>query len=342
MSTGTNIQPRYSPRFKVDVGDAKFQEPGGRIADLVVETTLDGADRFSFTLNFPFDEELGEFSGLTWDDFAVGTDVEIAMGYGGDGTLTPLLTGSIRSINAEFTTDRGPSVTVSGYGLLWELMQGTRSDSWSETTVGTAVEDVLSSYPFSTVDVSDASIKREKLIQDNQSDYRFVQGVAETYGFEFYAERDIVRFRPRSAKGDGEGPVAELWYGEALHDFYAEITRREQVDQMEVRSWDEQNKSEIVATAGSTTAKHKEVFRVQAMSRDEAERVAETKLNRFSDGVVTGHGEADGTPAIRAGSVVTLEELGGRFSGDYYVTEATHRMGSAGYRTSFEVTEVST
>ncbi|PCR92240.1 phage late control D family protein [Natrinema ejinorense] len=342
MSTGTNIQPRYSPRFKVDVGDAKFQEPGGRIADLVVETTLDGADRFSFTLNFPFDEELGEFSGLTWDDFAVGTDVEIAMGYGGDGTLTPLLTGSIRSINAEFTTDRGPSVTVSGYGLLWELMQGTRSDSWSETTVGTAVEDVLSSYPFSTVDVSDASIKREKLIQDNQSDYRFVQRVAETYGFEFYAERDTVRFRPRSAKGDGEGPVAELWYGEALHDFYAEITRREQVDQVEVRSWDEQNKSEIVATAGSTNAKHKEVFRVQAMSRDEAERVAETKLNRFSDGVATGHGEADGTPDIRAGSVITLEELGGRFSADYYVTEATHRMGSAGYRTSFEVTEVST
>ncbi|ELY85348.1 phage late control D family protein [Natrinema altunense] len=341
MSTGTNIQPRYSPRFKVDIGDTKFQEPGGRIADLVVETTLDGADRFSFTLNFPFDEELGEFSGLTWDDFAVGTDVEIAMGYGGDGTLTPLLTGSIRSINAEFTTDRGPSVTVSGYGLLWELMQGTRSDSWAEETVGTAVEDVLSSYPFSTVDVSDASIKREKLIQDGQSDYRFLQQLAETYGFEFYAERDTVRFRPRSAKGDGDGPVAELWYGEALHDFYAEITRRSQIDEVEVRSWDEQNKSEIVATAGSTNANYKEVFRVQAMSRDEAKRVAETKLNRFSDGVITGHGEADGTPEIRAGSVIRLEELGGRFSADYYVTEATHRMGSAGYRTSFEVTEVS-
>lgn len=77
------------------------------------------------------------------------------------------------------------------------------------------------------------------------------------------------------------------------------------------------------------------------MSRNEAKRVAETKLNRFSDGVITGHGEADGTPAIRAGAVVRLEELGERFSSDYYVTAATHRMGSAGYRTSFDVTEVS-
>ena len=341
MSTGTNIHPRYSPRFTVTVGDTTFQEPGGRIADLVVETTVDGADRFSFTLNFPFDEELGEFSGLTWGDFAVGTAVEIAMGYGGDGTLTPLLTGSIRSINAEFTTNRGPTVMISGYGLLWELMQGTRSDSWSETTIGTAVEDVLSSYSFSTVEVTDASIKRTKLIQDGQSDYRFLQQVAETYGFEFYAERDTVRFRSRSGKAEGTDPVAELWYGEALHDFYAAITQRTQVDEVEVRSWDERNNSEIVATAGSTNAKYKEVFRVQAMSRDEAQRVAETKLNRFADGVITGHGEADGTPEIRAGNVVRLEELGERFSSEYYVTEATHRMGSAGYRTSFEVTEVS-
>ncbi|RZV11811.1 hypothetical protein BDK88_0698 [Natrinema hispanicum] len=341
MQTGTSIQPRYSPRFRVDVGDTTFQEPGGRIADLVVETTLDGADRFSFTLNFPFDEELGEFSGLTWDDFAIGTAIEIAMGYGGDGTLTPLLTGSIRSINAEFTTDRGPSVTVSGYGLLWELMQGTGSNSWTETTVGEAVSDVLSSYSFSTVDVSDASINRKTLIQDGQSDYRFVQQLAETYGFEFYAERDTVRFRPHSAKAEDDEPVTELWYGEALHDFYAEITQRTQVDEVEVRSWDGQNKSEIVATAGSPNANYKEVFRVQAMSRNEAKRVAETKLNRFSDGVITGHGEADGTPAIRAGAVVRLEELGERFSSDYYVTAATHRMGSAGYRTSFDVTEVS-
>jgi hypothetical protein len=75
-----NLQPRYSPRFTVDIGSTTFQEPGGRIADLVVETTLSGADRFSFTLNYPFDEELGEFSGLDWSTFEIGTAVEIAMG----------------------------------------------------------------------------------------------------------------------------------------------------------------------------------------------------------------------------------------------------------------------
>ncbi len=331
--------PAYSPRFKVEVGGQKFQEPGGRIADLVVETTFEGADRFSFTLNYPFDEELDEFAGLDWDAFDIGTDVDIEMGYGSDGDLTPLLTGKIQSITGEFTADSGPGVQVSGYGLLWETMQGTNSDSWTETTIGEAVEDVLSSYPFSEVTVESADIKREQLIQDDCSDYRFVHNLAATYGFEFYAERDSVQFLPRSSAVTEE-PVAELWYGEALHDFFGEITRTKDTHKVEVRAWDIQKKEEIVATAGSNNAAHKEVFRVPAMSRNEAERIAETKLNAFSDGIIQGHGEADGMPEIRAGKTIKLVELGERFSSEYHVTKAAHRMGVSGYRTTFEAGEV--
>ena len=334
------LRPRYSPRFAVEVGSTTFQEPGGRIADLVVETTLAGADRFSFSLNYPFDEELGEFSGLEWSAFEIGTDVEIAMGYGGDGTLTPLLTGSIASIHSEFTVEKGPTVTISGFGLLKQLMNGTSSRSWEEVAVGEAVEEVLSSYPFGTVDVQDADIKRMKLIQDNQSDYRFIEALADHYGFSFFAERDTVRFRPQSGRGSDRDPVAELWYGEALHDFYAEITDTKDDHRIEVRSWDADAAEETVATAGPKTAPNTEVFRVPVMSQNEAQRIADKQHSQHADGRITGHGEADGVPEIRASEVVTLEELGGRFSGDYYVTNATHRMGASGYRTTFEVQEV--
>ncbi|ELZ05014.1 Phage protein D-like protein [Natrialba chahannaoensis JCM 10990] len=339
MSPELDNHPRYSPRFTVEIGEQTFQEPGGRIADLVVETTFEGADRFSFALNYPFDEELDEFAGLSWDDFDIGTDVDISMGYGDDGQLTPLLSGKIQSITGEFTVDRGPSVQVAGYGLLWELMQGTRSDSWSETTVGAAVEDVLSSYSFSSVVVERADIKREKLIQNDCSDYRFVHDLAATYGFEFYAERETVRFVPRSSAVTDD-PIDELWYGEALHDFFGEITQQSQTHEVEVRSWDVGKKEEIITTAGSSNAKHKEVFRVPAMSRDEAERIAETKHNQFSDGIVQAHGETDGIPALRAGETVRFAELGSRFSGTYHITKATHRMGASGYRTTFEAVEV--
>jgi len=339
VSYDIDNHPRYSPRFEVVIGDQRFQEPGGRIADLVVETSFDGADRFSFGLNFPFDEELDEFAGLSWDEFEVGTDVEIAMGYGDEGELAPLLSGNIQSITGEFTVDHGPEVQVSGYGLLWEAMQGSRSDSWEEATIGEAVEDVLSTYPFSTVEVESANIERKKLIQNGCSDYRFVHDLAATYGFEFYAERSTVKFVPRSSAVSDE-PAVELWYGEDLHDFTGEISHRRDTHEVEIRSWDVEQKEEIVETAGSSDAKHKEVFCVPAMSPDEAERIAETKLNQFSDEVVQGYGEADGIPELRAGETIELVELGDRFSGIYHVTKATHRMGAAGYRTTFEAVEV--
>ncbi|MCL9812062.1 phage late control D family protein [Natranaeroarchaeum aerophilus] len=334
-----NNHPRYSPRFTVSVGGETFQEPGGRIADLVVVTSYEGADRFSFTLNYPFDEELDEFAGLSWDDFETGTDVDISMGYGSDGDLTELVTGKIHSITGEFTVDRGPSVQISGYGLLREMMQGTQSDSWSETTIGETVEDVLGKYPFASVEIDGADIKREKLIQNACSDYRFVDNLASTYGFEFYAERDTVKFVPRSSAVT-ETPVTELWYGEELHDFFGEVIQQRETHEVEVRSWEIDTKEAIIATAGGSDAKHKEVFRVPALSREEAEQIAQTKLNHYSEAIVEGHGEADGMPEIRAGQTIELAELGEMFSGRYHVTKAVHRMGDMGYRTSFEATEV--
>lgn len=335
-----SYQPRYSPRFRVEVAGQRFQEPGGRIADLVVETTVEGADRFSFTLHYPFDEELGTFDGLDWEAFAVGTEVSIAMGYGGDGTLTPLLSGRVHTVESAFTPEQGPTVTVSGFGLLKATMAGTNSDSWTETTLGRVAEDVLSGYAFSTVDV-DADVQRQRVIQDRQSDYRFLAELARTYGYEFTAERETVRFRPRGERRDRE-PVAELWYGEALQEFHAEIRDQQSDRSVQVRSWDQRDQRALVGRAGPSDASAETVYREHAMARTETDWIATQKHSELADGVVTGHGEADGRPALRAGVTVELAELGDRFSGTYAVTQATHRMGSAGYRTSFEVTGVST
>lgn len=336
-----NYQPRYSPRFKVVVDGTKFQEPGGRIADLVVETTLEGADRFSFTLNYPFDPEHHDFSGLNWGQFEVGKSVDVSMGFGGDGSLTPLFMGTINSIRTEFDQDRGPSASVSGYGLLHATMKGTESRSWSKTKIDGVVKEVLGNYDqFSTVDVDRTGLKREKIIQHNESDYHFLRKLADKYGYRFYANRDEVHFKARSSMGAGS-KVANLRYGDSLHQFSGELNESSEVSKVEVRHWDMKNEKEIVGTATATANNSKkEVFRVPCRSKKEAEKIAETKVTRLSKALARGEGEADGVPEIKAGETIELLDMGKRFSKNYYVTKATHRMGGSGYRTSFEVTEV--
>lgn len=331
----TGTEPRYAPRYRMELGDRQFDETGGAVGDLVVETTVDGADRFVATLQYPFED--GSFRGLPWESLAAGTAVSIAMGYGGD--LTPLFSGRVDSVRASFDRSTAPSVSVTGFGRLRETMTGTDSRSWQEATLGDVVESVLSSYAFDSLDVA-ASVEREWLFQDNRSDYRFLAALAETYGFRFYARRDTAVFRPRSERSGSTDPAATLSYGDQLGEFDGERRREESATAVEVRSWDPDSRTEHVATAGPADADATEVFRVPAMTRDETETIATETHSAATDGVVEGHGVAHGMPAIRAGETVELAGLGEQFSTTYLVTAATHRLGESGYRTDFEVREV--
>ena len=327
-----------SPRFEVTVGGDTYRESGGNLTDLVVETTLSGADRFSLTLHVPFDREQRAFSGFDWDDVATGTDVEVSLGWG-DGSLEPVFVGTVHRVSANFAQGQGPSVGVSGYGLLHDTMRGTEDRSWSETTVGDVVTEVLSSY-FGDVTVEGGGMQRDKIYQHDQNDYRFVADLAAKYGYQFYTQRNAVYFTPRSSMGGD--PVATLRYGAALDSFSGEIDEANEVQTVEVRHWDMQAETEIVGTA-STDAKNKkkEVFRVPCTSSEEADRIARTKLDALSGSVATAHGETDrGVPTLTAGETIAVEDVGSRFSKHYYVTQTTHRIGGSGYRTSFEASEV--
>lgn len=351
MPGRTRDHSGYVPRFEVTVGDRMLSEPGEEIADLVVETTLSGADRFNFTLAHRFDGRRGAFADLSWDRFSVGTDVGIDAGYAADGSPTTLFAGRVGSVTTEFTPERGASVSVSGYGLLRETMRGTRSDSWSETTVGAVVEDVLSGYEFTTVAV-DADRKRERLVQHAQNDYRFLDDLAGTYGASFHARRETVRFVPPDSVEDGNSPVATLTYGDELESFRARASPTP--SGARVRSWNPEEAKPAVVSAtddpttgggvgsagGSRGSGHEEAFTVPNMSTAEAKRIAATRADQLNDAAVAGHGRADGDPSIQAGATVALDGLGERFSGPYCVTSATHRLGGDGYRTAFEAREV--
>jgi len=328
----------YSPRFELTVGGTTYQEVGGLIKDLLVETTVDGADLCSFTLNHPFYPEQEDFADLNWGEIEPGADLELSIGWGGEGGIEPLFVGSSNSIKVEFDPAGGPTVSVAGYGPLHGMMQGVVERSWSDATVVDVAEEVLGEY-FSTVEVDGSGSQRNRIIQHGQNDYRFVRGLAAEYGFEFYAERDTAYFTPRSSIGS-EDPAVTLAYGNTLDRFSAEVTTADQVETVEVRYWDMNKKKEIVGEASQDTGEGKEVFRIACDSKQEADTIAAGKLSKLSMSRATGQGETDGIPELAAGSVVRLEDLGDRFTSNYYVSRVAHRMGGSGYRTSFDVTEL--
>jgi hypothetical protein len=345
----------YAPRFRLTVGGEAFTEASGVVADLSVDTTLEGADRFSVSLAYEYDPEFegGTFLGLEWETFAPGTDVTIEVGYEDRSLLVPVLVGRIASVGTDFPSGGLPTVTVSGYDLLHDLTQATNSDSWDETTDAAVVKRVLQrgAYGFdapTSETVVETGTEHPQVRQDDETDFAFLTTLAERNGFELFARGRTLHFRPPAVEAD---PTMTLAYGASLGSFAPELNAAERVTEVEVRHWHPERGEVIVGTATDDTAEeasdggaggNKRVLRLPVRSTEEAETEAAAALARLSRGVISGSGDTVGLPDLRVGEPIRIEGVTDRFTADYYVTSVTHRLGGSGYGTSFTATEVIT
>lgn len=323
------------PRFDLTVGSETFQERAGVVADLFVDATVDGADRFAVTFVYPFDMEAREFEGLDWELFAPDTPVSVSLGYGD--SRERLFTGTVTTVRTSFDAESVPTVEVSGYGPLYGMMRGTASRSWDESTDGDVVRDVASAYAFREVVVDDTGLVHRKIVQERESDYRFLDGRARRSGYELFSRLDTLFFRAPTYASE---PAVTLRYGRSLPSFTAEINATGGVEGVELRHWDPAAKEEIVGTAtadgggvGTT------VYRAPVRSVEEADALAEAALSRLASGLIHARGETVGLPEIRPGETIHVADVSGRLTREYYVESATHRLGGSGYTTTFEASE---
>jgi phage protein D len=71
-------------------------------------------------------------------------------------------------------------------------------------------------------------------------------------------------------------------------------------------------------------------------NQDEADAMAKRGFAEMALGYIRADGVCIGEPKMRAGTVVKIEGIGGRFSGSYYVLSVEHSFRpKKGYRTYF-------
>lgn len=338
----------YAPRFSVEVDGVVFSDRDGVISDLKIDTTMDGADQFSFSLNYQFDWENGEFVGLDWEQFAVGRPVTILMGYGSaieaeqtgaQPATDPAFVGSIAAVKSDYPSSGTPTVQVSGFDPLKDMMSGEYDRSWEDVPMVTIVEEIASEY-FDTVQIDDVGLTVTKLSQDQETDYDFlVKKIATPYGFEVFARRNTFYFKTRDPTKLPTEPILVLKYGESLGAFSPEVNQASQVQTVEVRHWDPDTKSKIVGSASQPEGSGTRIIRSQVADEEAATKRAEGELKRISQSFVGGSGETVGLPELRAGVFIGIEGVGTRFSRNYFVTQASHSIGGSGYTTTFQVAE---
>lgn len=329
------------------------------VTSLQVTHEPDSLDHFTLSLANPF-PDLPFTHGSHASLFQEGSAATVKLGY--VDALQQVFDGEITRVAPTFA-EEAPTLTVEGHTRLHWLRGATRTRTFQDVTDAEIATQIAGDAGLQA-QVDSTPTQHPYLMQVNQTDLEFLLERARRIRYELLVDGKTLHFRKPA---DGQPESVTLVWGDPqrgwapeqktlpLTRFAPTLDATVPATDVTVRGQDPSTRDAIsgkgaagdeVDTSGTTgPAVAKKAFGERGVvvvalpvaSQAEADEIAKAILNRSSLGLVTGSGTCIGFPEIRAGTVVSLEGLGDRFSGPYTVTRSTHRFDDRGYETSFSV-----
>jgi len=281
----------------------------------------------------------------------LGAALEIKLGYAGE--LATLIKGEVIGLEPEFSRNRLPSLTVRGYDRRHRLQRGRKTRTFIQLKDSDIAAQIAQEAGL-TAQVEDSKVTHDYMLQADQTDLAFLQERARQIQYEVMVDDRTLIFRPVA---NADSSVLTLTLEDDLLEFYPRLSSVGQVSEVAVRGWNFKEKEKIlgesragdeVSTMGGQTNAASlvqspfgdAVERISdrpILTQAEADQLAKARFNRAALALVIGEGICRGRTDLHAGAVITIDGIGIRFSGDYYVTAASHRYGPSGYYTHFTV-----
>lgn len=344
------------------------------VISVTYEDSLDQLDSCQITLN-NWDAEQRDFKYLDPDGpggrFKPGTGIDLSLGYHDRGGLTPMLSGQIVSVAADFPEQGQPTLEVRALNQLYRLHYREETEEFrklTDTQIARKLLDLMKQAPAARggpslnleleTRPSNSQVEQqyEYLLMENEFPILFMLRRARHNGYDLYIEeRDSGPAKLHFHLPDSQGPMYELKWGESVIGFRPELSTKNPVDRVEVRAsnvkdgeaivgeatWDNLDDpglkkvaelhSALAALAGSQLV----IDDTPVESKPEADQKAKGHLTELAEQLVTASGSTVGLPGLRAGHAERFVGFG-PYSGLYRITGSTHSIGDGGYTTRFE------
>ncbi len=225
-----------------------------------------------------------------------------------------------------------------------------RSRSFERMTPAAILQRIAGDHSL-RADIGEAGPTLAVAAQLNESDLGFLTRVARAVGLDLWAEGEVLHL---AAAQDGE--AVALRYSGTLRRFEVTADLAHQRTALVVSGWDVARRQSVSHRADDAAAQRELAggesgasvlnaafgARVETLAHrapagaEEARAMAEGAFRHMARRFVTGTGTAEATAALRPGGRVDLQGIGPLFSGEYRVSEVTHRFdGSEGLVTDF-------
>lgn len=283
-----------------------------------------------------------------------------------------LMDGEITAIEPVFAEDGGVQLRIRGFDRAHRLTIGKKTRTFGDANprVATTTEmQIISKIAqgaglIPKVDMSGlSSLRYHYVMQYNQSDWDFLWSRAQLLGYQVYVDDRTLNFQKAGATRNGllQSPGTLSW-GTNLRHFEPRIVSMGQVNSASAYGWDPNSKKTIKSKSTSHKSKtaagikdpiygskalaagyfisSSEDIIMDPVIRDgaEAKVFAAARFAGHDSQFVRANGELNiGDPRLVAGTEVKIEDVGVRFGGNYYITQARHMYRHGTYTVKFEV-----
>ena len=274
-----------------------------------------------------------------------GKSLKVTMG---DGIL---FEGRITALGADYPEGAPPTITVLGEDRLQDLRMTRRTRCFSQSSLGDVVRRIASDHGLQP-EVRTSAPAVPLLVQLNQTDLAFLFDTARRFDVDIHVSGTTLKAVPSRS----EQAVKLAWAG-TLRSFKVLADLAGQRTAVVASGWNVARK-QAISQRGAKSAISSELGSDQAAadilaaslgqrvdtiahglprSADEARQLAEASYRHMARAFVTGEGQCETDPAIRAGAKLELSGLGPLFNGTYRAISVTHMFDSEhGARTEFQ------
>lgn len=316
-------------------------------------------------LSVEIDEEDGKVPKVTVtfrnDDLAIIDDERLSTGRTFSvrwGYLNELnwgeVSGSVQKVSGFLTRQ------LVAYGEGLAMASVTESRVWNNVRYSDIAHEIAGKWNLRPV-IQETPALHEQVTQSNESDFKFLQRLAQSVGFTVECDGMELRFGP---KDFGAAPVMSLVYrgrDGTIISFDPTEEEAGEPGEVTVASLDPMEKTAIVVQAtnenvervaagpvsfsGETGAQvavspvnpdTKRQIPSTAATVEEAKEEADAQFRKAEESILKGKLRVMGSPLLRAGKIVTLRGVGKRYGGNWRITRAIHRIGS-GYIVELDV-----
>jgi uncharacterized protein len=259
--------------------------------------------------------------------------------------------GRITALEAEFSQDAPPELVVLAEDALQSARMARRTAVYEDVSVADIAREVANRLSLRPV-ISGLDQTADVFVQWNESDLAFLRRILSHVDGDAQVVGEELHVAPREEVRRGE---VELRLFGQLRAVRITADLAQQVTETTITGWDAARGQRVRATGTGTAlgpgrgrtgasvlretlgerAEH--VGGVAAANDAAARRIANAAFDGRARRFVTAEGTAEGNPALRVGTHVTLSGVSTRFDNTYYVVRATHRFDNRrGYETDFE------